>query len=94
MDEEDAKLAATFQAKNEYDVRGGNTMDRIQVKKILQELGLDQKYMENFIRNGIDTIDEFLSLDEAGLEKLNVETDDMDMILTLIQEKKDEEERG
>lgn len=84
MDEEDAKLAATFQAKNEYDQRAGNTMERIQVKKILQELGLDQKYLQNFISNGIDTVEEFLTLDENGLEKLNVETDDMDMILTHI----------
>lgn len=92
MDEEDQRLAATFVPKSEFDKKAGNTVERIQVKKILKELGLEQKYHQNFINNGVDTVQEFLALDVRGLEKLSVDHDDLDTILTHIQSRKDNED--
>lgn len=84
MDEEDQRLAQTFQPKSEFDKKAGNTVERIQVKKILTELKLEEKYHKNFLDNGVDTVQEFLALDVRGLEKLNVDHDDLDTILTHI----------
>lgn len=95
MDDEDAKYAATFKAKNKYDVKTANTFERIEFKKILKDLNLEQ-YSQNFVDNGIDTVKEFMNLDEAGLHGLNVEDGDMKKILAHISEdiKKVEEKNG
>jgi hypothetical protein len=56
MDEEDERLAATFAPKSEFDRKAGNTVERIEVKGILKELGLERKYHQNFTKAGVDTV--------------------------------------
>lgn len=67
-------------------------MEAIQFSKVLNELNLSSKYLTAFSDNGIDTLEEFLALDEQGLEKLKVESADMDTILRHIQRLRDQDD--
>jgi hypothetical protein len=78
MDEEDAALAKTFHAKSEFDKKTANRLETVQFGKVLRELNLSAKYLQTFSDNGVDTLAEFLALDENGLEALNVDDADMD----------------
>lgn len=91
MEEEDKRNALIYVPKSEFDVKAGNKLERIQLKRILKELGLERKHHQSFLNHGIDTVEEFLALDVAGLEKLNVDHDELDTILTHIQSYKDQE---
>ena len=48
---------------------------------MLREINMHTKYYGNFLINGVDTVEEFLNLDEAKLRKLDIDEDDLDVIL-------------
>jgi hypothetical protein len=54
------------------------------MKTILKDLNLEEKYDRNFSEGRVKNVKDFLSLDVPALEKLNVDHDDLDIILTHI----------
>ena len=48
---------------------------------MLREINMHTKYYGNFLINGVDTVEEFLNLDEAMLKKLDIDEDDLDVIM-------------
>ena len=54
------------------------------MRTILKDLNLEEKYRWNFTEGGVENVQDFLSLDVPALEKLNVDHDDLDIILTHI----------
>ena len=48
---------------------------------MLREINMHTKYYGNFLINGVDTVEEFLNLNETKLRALDIEEDDLDTIL-------------
>ena len=48
---------------------------------MLREINMHTKYYGNFLINGVDTIEEFLSLDEQRLQMLEIEEQDLPIIM-------------
>ena len=79
-------MAAIIPDPNEFR-RTGTTLPqyRLRMKDFLTECGLDRKYLLKFKRQGVETIDDFMSLDASDLGLLDIEEDDLATILILIQ---------
>lgn len=48
---------------------------------MLREINMHTKYYGNFLINGVDTVEEFLNLDEKKLRALDIDEDDLDTIM-------------
>lgn len=48
---------------------------------MLREINMHTKYYGNFLINGVDTIDEFLNLDDEKMKALEIEDEDFDIIM-------------
>lgn len=53
--------------KGKFDVKKGRRNDKLALRDVLRQINLHTKYYGNFIKNGVDTIDEFITLDKEHL---------------------------
>ena len=66
--------------KSKFDTKKGRRNDKLALRDMLRQVNLHTKYYGNFIKNGVDTIDEFIALDKQHLEELKIEKQDLDTI--------------
>ena len=80
--------------KGKFDVKKGRRNDKLALRDLLRQINLHTKYYGNFIKNGVDTIDEFIALDKEHLAELKIEEADLDQIMKQIKATKQRRENG
>ena len=63
----------------------GKRKPKLKTWEVLRPLNLHTKYYGNFLANGVETVDEFVNLSDAGIAALRIEVKDMARIKNQIE---------